>query len=90
VHEQCHKLVLYCPRICGEVMQGELMHLHSPMPLRILLTNSNVGWITKALVAGVGKRALRHPEAMAAIFEAIDHIADEVVSILLSQIQGWT
>ncbi len=65
-------------------MQGELMHLHSPMSLWILLTNSNVGWNIKALVAVVGKHALRHPEAMAAISEAIDHIADEVVSILLS------
>jgi len=65
-------------------MQGELMHLDSPMSLGILLTNSNVGWNMKALVAVVGKRALRHPEAMAAFFEAIDHIADEVVSILLS------
>jgi mevalonate kinase len=64
--------------------QGELMRLHSPMPLRMLLTNTNVGRNTKALVAGVGERALRHPAAMAAIFKAIDGIAEEVVSILLS------
>ncbi len=77
----------WCSTVPGYVvrfMQGELMHLHSPMSLWILLTNSNVGWNMKALVTGVGKRALRHPEAMAAIFEALDHIADEVVSILLS------
>jgi mevalonate kinase len=50
----------------------------------MLLTNTNVGRNTKALVAGVGERALRHPAAMTAIFKAIDGIAEEVVSILLS------
>lgn len=62
--------------------QGELTRLHTTMPLRMLLTNTEVGRNTKSLVAGVGERALRHPAAMAAIFNAIDEIAEEVVSIL--------
>jgi len=48
----------------------------------MLLTNTRVSRNTKALVAGVGERALRHPAAMAAIFKAIDEIAEEVVTIL--------
>lgn len=62
--------------------QGQIQRLHTQMPLRMLLTNTQVGRNTKALVAGVGERALRHPAAMAAIFTAIDEIAEEVVTIL--------
>lgn len=50
----------------------------------MLLTNTQVGRNTKALVAGVGERALRHPAAMGAIFKAIDEIAEDVVTILLT------
>lgn len=62
--------------------QGQIEHLHTQMPLRMLLTNTRVSRNTKALVAGVGERALRHPAAMGAIFKAIDEIAEEVVTIL--------
>ena len=50
----------------------------------MLLTNTQVGRNTKALVAGVGERALRHPAAMGAMFKAIDEIVEEVVTILLT------
>ncbi|XP_024360611.1 mevalonate kinase isoform X1 [Physcomitrium patens] len=62
--------------------KGQITRLHTQMPLRMLLTNTQVGRNTKALVAGVGERALRHPAAMGAIFKAIDEIAEEVVTIL--------
>ncbi|KAG0603496.1 hypothetical protein M758_10G098000 [Ceratodon purpureus] len=64
--------------------QGQITRLHTQLPLRMLLTNTQVGRNTKALVAGVGERALRHPAAMGAIFKAIDEIAEEVVTILLT------
>jgi mevalonate kinase len=64
--------------------QGQITPLHTQMPLRMLLTNTQVGRNTKALLAGVGERALRHPATMGAIFKAIDEIAEEVVTILLT------
>lgn len=48
----------------------------------MLLTNTQVGRNTKALVAGVGERTLRHPAAMGAIFTAIEEIVEEIVTIL--------
>ncbi|KAJ7515997.1 hypothetical protein O6H91_22G038100 [Diphasiastrum complanatum] len=64
--------------------QGQLSRIQTTMPLNMLLTNTKVGRDTKSLVAGVGARAQRHPKSMAAIFDAVDSISEEVVSILQS------
>jgi len=50
----------------------------------MLITNTKVGRNTKALVAGVGERMLRHPEIMAFVFSAVDSISKELTSILKS------
>lgn len=71
-----------------KVKRGHLTCLHDSIPLKILLTNTKVGRNTKALVAGVGERAVRHSKAMTAVFEAIDAITEEVVEILQS-VSGW-
>ncbi|CAM6089006.1 unnamed protein product [Calypogeia fissa] len=65
-------------------MKGHLTRLRSPKQLRMLITNTKVSRNTKALVAGVGERAVRHPTAMAAVFQAIEAISEEIVSILES------
>lgn len=65
-----------------KVKGGHLTRLQESIPLKILLTNTKVGRNTKALVAGVGERAQRHPKAMTAIFEATEAIAEEFVEIL--------
>jgi len=48
----------------------------------MLITNTKVGRNTKALVAGVSERALRHPDAMASVFSAVDSISKELASII--------
>ncbi|KAJ8622671.1 hypothetical protein MRB53_031200 [Persea americana] len=63
---------------------GELTRITSNMPLRMLITNTKVGRNTKALVAGVSERASRHPDAMAAVFSAVDSISKELSSIIQS------
>lgn len=63
---------------------GELTRIKSGMPLRMLITNTNVGRNTKALVAGVSERVCRHPDAMAAVFTAVDSISKELSSIIQS------
>lgn len=63
---------------------GELTRIKSNMPLRMLITNTKVGRNTKALVAGVSERTLRHPNAMTAVFTAVDSISNELSSILQS------
>ncbi|CAM6109119.1 unnamed protein product [Calypogeia fissa] len=68
--------------------KGHLTRLHSPRQLRMLITNTNVSRNTKALVAGVGELAVRHPTAMAAVFQAIEAISEEIVSILESPISN--
>ena len=57
-----------------ELKNGSLTRLQKSIPLKILLTNTKVGRNTKALVAGVGERAIRHPKPMTSVFEAIDAI----------------
>ncbi|CAN7045489.1 unnamed protein product [Brassica rapa subsp. trilocularis] len=52
------------------------------MPLRMLITNTKVGRNTKALVSGVSERAVRHPEAMNSVFNAVDSISKEVAAII--------
>ncbi|XP_023545824.1 mevalonate kinase-like isoform X1 [Cucurbita pepo subsp. pepo] len=61
---------------------GSLDLIKSNMPLKMLVTNTKVGRNTKALVAGVSERAIRHPDAMSSVFNAVDSISKEL-SILL-------
>ncbi|KAJ8436823.1 hypothetical protein Cgig2_032051 [Carnegiea gigantea] len=61
---------------------GELSRVKSNLPLRMLITNTRVGRNTKALVAGVSERKLRHPDAMASVFDAVDSISKELSAII--------
>lgn len=63
---------------------GNLTHLKSNMPLKMLITNTKVGRNTKALVAGVSERTLRHPDAMSFVFSAVDSISKELTQIIQS------
>lgn len=63
---------------------GDLTRLTSSMPLKMLITNTQVGRNTKALVAGVSERTIRHPDAMTAVFKAVDSISNEVASVIQS------
>ncbi|XP_047315822.1 mevalonate kinase isoform X2 [Impatiens glandulifera] len=63
---------------------GELTRLKSNMSLKMLITNTRVGRNTKALVAGVTERAIRHPNAMNSVFKAVDFISNELASIIES------
>lgn len=65
---------------------GDLTRLKTNMPLKMLITNTKVGRNTKALVAGVSKRTLRHPTAMASVFTAVDSISNEVAAIIQSPV----
>lgn len=61
---------------------GKLTQMKSTMPLRMLVTNTRVGRNTKALVAGVSERAVRHPDAMHAVFVAVDFISKELANAI--------
>lgn len=63
---------------------GALTRLKSNMTLRMLITNTKVGRNTKALVAGVSERTLRHPDAMSLVFNAVDSISKELAAIIQS------
>lgn len=63
---------------------SELTRLKSSGPIRMLITNTKVGRNTKALVAGVSERTLRHPDAMAAVFTAVDSISKELSDVIQS------
>lgn len=63
---------------------GSLTRLKSNMPLKMLITNTKVGRNTKALVAGVSERTLRHPDAMTSVFSAVDSISRELATIIQS------
>ncbi|XP_043695946.1 mevalonate kinase [Telopea speciosissima] len=65
---------------------GKLTCIKSGMPLRMLITNTKVGRNTKALVAGVSERASRHPDAMSAVFSAVDYISKEFSTIIQSPV----
>nr|AQT00804.1 mevalonate kinase [Osmanthus fragrans] len=65
---------------------GELTRIKTNMPLKMLITNTKVGRNTKALVAGVSERTIRHPEAMSSVFSAIDSISSELASIIQSPV----
>lgn len=63
---------------------GNLTRMKSKMLLKMLITNTKVGRNTKALVAGVSERTLRHPNAMASVFNAVDSISEELSTIIQS------
>lgn len=63
---------------------GELTRLKSNTSVKMLITNTKVGRNTKALVAGVSERTVRHPNAMASVFKAVDSISNEVAEIIQS------
>lgn len=63
---------------------GSLTRIKTNMTLKMLITNTKVGRNTKALVAGVSERTLRHPEAMASVFNAVDSISTELATIIQS------
>ncbi|KAJ9557416.1 hypothetical protein OSB04_012030 [Centaurea solstitialis] len=63
---------------------GALTCIKSNMILKMLITNTNVGRNTKALVAGVSERKIRHPDAMSSVFTAVDSISNELASIIQS------
>eukprot|EP00257_Ricinus_communis_P010124 XP_002529655.2 mevalonate kinase [Ricinus communis] len=63
---------------------GNLTRMNSSMPLKMLITNTRVGRNTKALVAGVSERTLRHPNAMSFVFNAVDSISNELAKIIQS------
>ncbi|KAL6531417.1 hypothetical protein OROMI_027780 [Orobanche minor] len=65
---------------------GELTRIKTNMPLKMLITNTKVGRNTKALVAGVSERTLRHSTAMASVFNAVDSISNELASIIQSPV----
>ncbi|KAF5206524.1 Mevalonate kinase [Thalictrum thalictroides] len=65
---------------------GKLTLMKSSMPLKMLITNTKIGRNTKALVAGVSERAIRHPDAMTAVFTAVDSISKELSSIIQSPV----
>ncbi|KAM7280220.1 hypothetical protein ACFE04_007354 [Oxalis oulophora] len=63
---------------------GSLTHITSNLPLRMLITNTKVGRNTKALVAGVSERTLRHHDAMNFVFKAADSISKELADVVQS------
>ncbi|VFQ64676.1 unnamed protein product [Cuscuta campestris] len=65
---------------------GDLACLKTNMPLKMLVTNTRVGRNTKTLVAGVSERTMRHPSTMAAVFNAVDCISNEIASIVQSPV----
>nr|AQT03469.1 mevalonate kinase [Ginkgo biloba] len=61
---------------------GHLVHIPNVFPIKMLITNTKVGRNTKALVAGVSERALRHPQSMMAVFTAVNAISEEMAEII--------
>ncbi|KAJ0981032.1 hypothetical protein J5N97_009287 [Dioscorea zingiberensis] len=83
----CLELIMIALSVTGSMIMfrlGELTRLKSSGPLRMLITNTKVGRNTKALVAGVSERAQRHPDAMAAVFTAVDSISKELSAVIES------
>ncbi|XP_023537307.1 mevalonate kinase-like [Cucurbita pepo subsp. pepo] len=65
---------------------GSLTLIKSNMPLKMLITNTKVGRNTKALVAGVADRTIRHPDAMNFVFNAVDCVSKEVSILIQSPV----
>eukprot|EP00252_Welwitschia_mirabilis_P001057 TRINITY_DN11025_c0_g1_i1.p1 TRINITY_DN11025_c0_g1~~TRINITY_DN11025_c0_g1_i1.p1 ORF type:complete len:396 (+),score=69.42 TRINITY_DN11025_c0_g1_i1:263-1450(+) len=71
----------------GQVVKfkaGKLTNIEKILPIKMLITNTKVGRNTKALLAGVSERALRHPKSMSAVFTAVDNITEEIAEIIQS------
>ncbi|KAL0347983.1 UNVERIFIED_CONTAM: Mevalonate kinase [Sesamum angustifolium] len=67
-----------------KIRSGQLTRIKTNMPLKMLITNTKVGRNTKALVASVSERTLRHSSAMASVFNAVDAISNELAAIIQS------
>nr|XP_016441034.1 PREDICTED: mevalonate kinase-like [Nicotiana tabacum] len=65
---------------------GDLTCLKTNMPIKMLITNTKVRRNTKALVASVSERIMRHPTAMASVFTAVDSISNELATIIQSPV----
>lgn len=65
---------------------GNLTLIKSNMPLKMLITNTKVGRNTKALVAGVAERTIRHPDAMNSVFNAVDSVSKELSILIQSPV----
>ena len=79
--------VTKCLLLSGNIISfksGNLTHMKANVSLKMLITNTKVGRNTKALVAGVSERMLRHPDAMAFVFSAVDSISKELTAIMQS------
>nr|AID51439.1 mevalonate kinase [Astragalus membranaceus] len=63
---------------------GNLTRMKANTSLKMLITNTKVGRNTKALVAGVSERMMRHQDAMAFVFSAVDSISKELTTTLQS------
>ncbi|KAM7273242.1 hypothetical protein ACFE04_027906 [Oxalis oulophora] len=63
---------------------GSITRITPDMPLKMLITNTKIGRNTKALVAGVSERTLRHHEAMNSVFKAVDCISNELADVVQS------
>lgn len=84
-----HRLFQLTKYFSGNMIKfrsGELTRIMTNMPLKMLITNTKVGRNTKALVAGVSERALRHGSAMTSVFNAVDSISNEVAAIIQSPV----
>lgn len=62
--------------------------MKSNLPLRMLITNTKEGRNTKALVASVSERTIRHHDALNFIFNAVDSISKELSAIIESPVCG--
>ncbi|KAL3750165.1 hypothetical protein ACJRO7_011186 [Eucalyptus globulus] len=78
----CIDCILYSAGNMIKFKSGSLTRIKSAVPLRMLITNTKVGRNTKALVAGVSERTLRHPDAMISVFNAVDSISKELSTII--------
>ncbi|KAK4476691.1 hypothetical protein RD792_015851 [Penstemon davidsonii] len=65
---------------------GDLTCIKTNMPLKMLITNTKVGRNTKALVASVSERTMRHSNAMSSVFNAVDSISNELATIIQSPV----
>ena len=81
-----HTIKSYVSGSMIKFRSGNLTLIKSNMPLKMLITNTKVGRNTKALVAGVSERAIRHPDAMKSVFNAVNSISDELSILIQSPI----
>lgn len=65
---------------------GSLSLIKPSLPLEMLITNTKEGRNTKALVAGVSERTIRHHDALNFMFNAVDFISKELSAIIESPV----